>query len=43
MRMISGILFGAGIVWFGFPYLEEYFKDQVAWIKYKFERAKVEI
>lgn len=39
MRIISGILFGAGIVWFGFPYLEEYFNDQATWIKYKFERA----
>lgn len=39
LRMISGILFAIGIVWFGFPYLEEYFKDQAAWIKYKFERA----
>ena len=43
MRMITGILFGIGIVWFGFPYLEEYFKDQAAWIKYKFERAKLEL
>jgi uncharacterized membrane protein len=41
MRMITGILFGIGIVWFGFPYLEEYFRDQAAWIKYKFERANL--
>ncbi len=43
MRMVTGILFGVGIVWFGFPYLEEYFKDQAAWIKYKFERAKLDL
>jgi hypothetical protein len=39
MRMLSGILFGVGIVWFGFPYLDEYFRDQAAWIKIKFDRA----
>jgi len=43
MRMISGIVFGAGIVWFGFPYLEEFFKDQAAWIKYKFERGNLDL
>lgn len=43
MRMITGILFGVGLVWFSFPYLEEYFKDQAAWIKYKFEQAKLKL
>lgn len=43
MRMISGIVFGAGIVLLGFPYLEEFFNDQAAWIKYKFERAKLDL
>jgi len=43
MRMVSGILFGAGIVLFGFPYLEEFFTDQAAWIKYKFERAHLDL
>jgi len=43
MRMISGIVFGAGIVLFGFPYLEEFFNDQAAWIKYKFERANLDL
>jgi uncharacterized membrane protein len=43
LRMVTGILFGIGIVWFGFPYLEEYFKDQAAWIKYKFERANLHL
>ena len=41
MRMISGILSGIGIVWFGFPYVEEYFQGHAAWIKYKFERANL--
>jgi uncharacterized membrane protein len=39
MRMLTGILFGVGIVWFGFPYLADYFNDQAAWIRVKFERA----
>lgn len=39
MRLVSGILFGAGVVWFAFPYLDEYFKEQSAWIREKFERA----
>lgn len=43
MRMVSGILFGAGIVWFGLPYLEEFFNNQAAWIKYKFEQVKLDL
>lgn len=43
MRMVSGILFGAGVVWFGFPYLEDYFNDQAAWIKHKFDRAHLDL
>jgi uncharacterized membrane protein len=27
MRLITGLFFGMGIVWFGFPYLDEWFKD----------------
>lgn len=41
MRMASGLLFGIGVVWFGFPYLDEYFNEQGARIKHKFERAKL--
>lgn len=26
MRLISGVLFGLGVVWFGFPYLDELFR-----------------
>lgn len=29
MRVISGILFGLGIVWFGFPYLKEAFQNSL--------------
>ena len=28
MRLITGMLFGAGIIWFAFPYLADYFSDQ---------------
>ena len=27
MRLLTGILFGAGVVWFGFPYLDEAFSS----------------
>jgi uncharacterized membrane protein len=43
MRLVSGVLFGIGIVWFGFPHLDGYFQDQAAWIRYKFERANLKI
>jgi uncharacterized membrane protein len=43
MRWISGILFGIGIVWFGFPYLDEFFKDTATTIKAKFQRAELEM
>jgi len=39
MRLITGVLVGIGIVWFAFPYLEEYFNDQAAQIQQKFEHA----
>ncbi len=39
MRLISGILFGLGVVWFGFPYLEEAAADTVRALKAKFRRA----
>jgi uncharacterized membrane protein len=43
MRWITGILFGLGIVWFGFPYLDEFFSDTAATIKAKFERAELDL
>jgi uncharacterized membrane protein len=42
MRWISGILFGLGIVWFGFPYLDEFFMNTAATIKAKFQRAELD-
>ena len=27
MRLISGVLFGLGVVWFGFPYVNEWFRE----------------
>ena len=43
MRMISGILFGIGVVWYGFPYIEAYFNDIAASIKPKFERKNLRL
>lgn len=41
MRLVTGILFGAGVVWFGFPFLDEYFEDYAERIREKFRRAGV--
>jgi|GEM_PF-585564 len=35
MRIITGVLFGIGIVWFGFPYLDEAFSNSVEVVEYK--------
>jgi uncharacterized membrane protein len=43
MRWITGILFGLGIVWFGFRFLDEVFINTAATIKSKFERAELEL
>ena len=43
MRWISGILFGMGIVWFGFPYLDGFFASTAAVIKAKFQRSELEL
>lgn len=39
MRLMTGILFGAGVVWFAFPYFDEYFTDYRQRIEDKFRRA----
>ena len=39
MRLITGILFGLGAVWFGFPYVEEAFQGAATSIREKFQRA----
>lgn len=40
MRLISGVLFGLGVVWFGFPYLDELFhgSGKRAKFGYKYEQ-----
>src|SRR3990172_2668683 len=35
MRLLTGVLFGAGVVWFGFPYLHIFFSDQTRMIEHK--------
>ncbi|TFH35080.1 MAG: DUF2085 domain-containing protein [Anaerolineales bacterium] len=42
MRLITGVLFGLGIVWFSFPYFQEAFEDSAKAIEAKFTRAEVE-
>jgi uncharacterized membrane protein len=32
MRLLTGILFGAGVVWFGFPYLDQTFFPHTPWL-----------
>lgn len=34
-RLATGILFGTGIVWFGFPYLDEVFTNTILGMQYK--------
>jgi uncharacterized membrane protein len=41
MRLISGLSFGLAIVWFGFPYLDEFFNEKIKRIEKKFQRAGV--
>ncbi|MDF1499689.1 MAG: DUF2085 domain-containing protein [Anaerolineales bacterium] len=43
MRLITGILFGIGVVWFAFPYLYEGFADTARAIEEKFDRAGVDL
>lgn len=37
MRLITGLLFGLGIVWFGFPHIDETFKDSAKAAEYKYQ------
>jgi uncharacterized membrane protein len=37
MRLITGVLFGLGIVWFGFPYLEAAFTNSAQVVDYKYQ------
>jgi hypothetical protein len=39
MRLITGILFGVGLVWFSFPLIDDAFHDIARAIEAKFTRA----
>ncbi|MFP3854629.1 MAG: DUF2085 domain-containing protein [Anaerolineales bacterium] len=43
LRLITGTLFGIGIVWFAFPYIEASFRGQGRQIETKFEEAGVSL
>lgn len=43
MRLLSGIFFGLGVVWFAFPYLESGFKQTQREIEVKFRQANLEL
>ncbi|MFZ3080417.1 MAG: DUF2085 domain-containing protein [Bellilinea sp.] len=43
MRLVTGILFGAGVVWFGYPYLDKFFADIKLQIQEKFQRAGIRL
>ena len=38
MRIVTGLLFGLGIVWFGFPFLDDAFKNSAEIVDYKHKR-----
>jgi uncharacterized membrane protein len=40
MRLLSGIFFGIGVVWFGFPYVDEWFDELIAIQRAKFSRRE---
>jgi uncharacterized membrane protein len=42
MRLLTGVLFGLGIVWFSFPYLEKYFSDLAGFLQRKKQRAQLD-
>ena len=43
MRLITGIIFGVGIVWLAYPHLEEAFAEVVHDIESKFQRVGLEM
>jgi uncharacterized membrane protein len=42
MRLLTGILFGVGIVWFSFPVLESFFSDQISLIGFKVKSRQID-
>ena len=44
MRFVTGVLFGLGIVWFGFPYLDTAFKNSAGFVEYRVQyRTQLQI
>ncbi len=43
MRLVTGVLFGLGLVWFAFPYLRASFDLTTRQVEAKFERAGVDL
>jgi len=43
MRLITGLLFGLGVVWWGFPYMDTAFREAAALLEHKFTRAALEL
>jgi uncharacterized membrane protein len=43
MRLITGVLFGLGIVWFGFPYLDKSFSDLAKYMQNKLHRSQLDL
>ncbi len=41
MRLLTGVFFGMGVVWFGFPYLDATFNDFAETVKYRLQKAGV--
>ncbi|HSF83403.1 MAG TPA: DUF2085 domain-containing protein [Anaerolineales bacterium] len=43
MRLLTGVLFGAGVVWFSFPYLQIYFSEQTRMIERKVAHIRYQV
>lgn len=41
MRLLTGVLFGLGVVWFGFPYLDAAFSQQARFIETRVNYANI--
>lgn len=42
MRLLTGVLFGLGVVWFGFPYMNTYFTDLAYFLATKLHHSNLE-
>jgi uncharacterized membrane protein len=43
MRLFTGVLFGLGIVWFSFPYLNKSFSDLAKYLQNKLRRSQLDL